>query len=49
MALTRTPSAQALANLMTTGRDHLTKSETITVAAIENGVPELVDASLTVS
>ncbi len=44
MALTRTPSAQALAKLMTTGRDHLTKSETITVAAIENGVPELVDA-----
>lgn len=44
MASTRTPSARALARLMTTGRNHLTRSETLTVAAIENGVPDLVDA-----
>jgi transposase len=29
---------------MTIGRDHLTKSETATIAAIEQGVPSLVDA-----
>jgi transposase len=29
---------------MTTGRDLLTKSETVTVAAIESGVPTLVEA-----
>ncbi len=29
---------------MTIGRDTLTKSETVTVAAIETGVPELVEA-----
>ena len=35
---------------MTTGRDHLSKAETVTVAAIEEGVPSLVTArSLVVS
>lgn len=29
---------------MTTGRDNLTKAETATIAAIETGVPALVDA-----
>jgi transposase len=29
-------------------RDHLTKAETITVAAIENGVPELAEARILV-
>jgi transposase len=29
---------------MTTKRDHLTKAETVTVAAIEKGVPALADA-----
>ncbi len=43
-ALTRTPSARTIARLMTIGRDALSKAETITVAAIENGVPPLVNA-----
>jgi transposase len=42
--LQRIPSARTIARLMTTGRDMLTKAETITVAAIEDGVPRLVDA-----
>ena len=29
---------------MTTGRDHLSKSETITIAAIEENIPTLVEA-----
>ena len=29
---------------MTTGRDTLSKSETVTIAAIEHGVPQLVEA-----
>ena len=40
----RTPSARRLARLMTTGRDHLTKSETVFVTADEAGVSELVAA-----
>jgi len=43
-ALTRTPSARTLARLMTNGRDTLTKAETVTVAAVESGVPLLVEA-----
>ena len=43
-ALTRSPSARTIARLMTIGRDALSKAETITVAAIENGVPPLVNA-----
>jgi transposase len=43
-ALTRTPSSRTIARLMTIGRDNLSKSETVTVAAIEKGVPLLVEA-----
>ncbi|SFD21010.1 Helix-turn-helix domain of resolvase [Devosia psychrophila] len=43
-SLARVPSARTIARLMTIGRDHLTKSETVTIAAIEQGVPSLVDA-----
>lgn len=42
--LTRTPSARTIARLMSFGRDRLSKSETVTVAAIEGGVPLLVQA-----
>jgi transposase len=43
-SLRRVPSARTIARLMTTGRDTLSKSETITIAAIEDGVPPLVEA-----
>ena len=43
-ALSRTPSARTIARLMTIGRDGLSKAETVTVAAIEGGVPLLVEA-----
>ena len=43
-SLARVPSARTIARLMTVGRDHLTKSETVTIAAIEQGIPSLVDA-----
>lgn len=43
-ALTRTPSARTIARLMTIGRDRVSKSESVTIAAIEAGVPLLVDA-----
>lgn len=43
-ALSRTPSARTIARLMTVGRDRLTKAETVTVAAIEDGVELLVEA-----
>jgi transposase len=42
--LQRIPSARTIARLMTIGRDSLTKVETVTVAAIETGVPTLVEA-----
>ena len=42
--LRRIPSARTIARLMTVGRDLLTKAETVTVAAIEVGVPNLVEA-----
>lgn len=42
--LQRVPSARTLARWLTTGRDRLTKAETLTVAAVENGVPALVEA-----
>jgi hypothetical protein len=42
--LSRAPSARTIARLMTIGRDALSKAETITVAAIEQGVPLLVEA-----
>ena len=43
-SLQRVPSARTIVRLMTTGRDHLSKSETITIAAIEENVPTLVVA-----
>jgi transposase len=46
--LQRIPAARTIARLMTMKRDHLTKAETITVAAIENGVPELAEARILV-
>jgi hypothetical protein len=43
-SLQRVPSARTIARLMTDGRDALSKSETVTIAAIEKGVPLLVEA-----
>ncbi len=43
-ALQRVPSARTVARLMTTGRERLTRSEAVTVAAIEGGVPALAEA-----
>jgi transposase len=43
-SLHRIPSARTIARLMTTGRDTLSKSETVTIAAIEDRVPLLVEA-----
>lgn len=42
--LRRVPSARSIARLMTTARDHLTKADTVMIAAIETGVPTLVEA-----
>lgn len=38
------PAARTIARLLTTERDHLTKAETVTVAAIESGVTSLAAA-----
>ena len=38
------PAARTVARLLTTGRDHLTKAESVTIAAIENGVAVLAEA-----
>ena len=43
-ALNRVPSARTIARLVTVGRDGLSKAETVIVAAIEEGVPLLVEA-----
>jgi len=43
-ALSRAPSARTVARLLSVGRDGLSRSETLTVAAIETGVPLLVEA-----
>ena len=43
-SLHRMPSARTIARLMTTGRDTLSKAESVTVAAVEAGVPALIDA-----
>jgi transposase len=43
-SLQRIPSARTIARLMTIGQDLLTKAETVTIAAIEAGVPTLVEA-----
>jgi transposase len=42
--LLKVPSARTIARLMTTARDHLSKADSITIAAIEAGVPMLVEA-----
>ena len=42
--LRRSPSARTIARLMTTSRDTLSKAETVTVAAVEAGVPALTEA-----
>ena len=43
-ALSRAPAARTIARLMTIDRDRLTRSEAVTVAAIEGGVPLLIEA-----
>src|SRR5918993_3371627 len=43
-APSRAPAARTIARLLTVGRDRLSRSETVTVAAIEGGVPLLVEA-----
>lgn len=48
-SLTRTPSARTIARLLTTNRDNLPKSETVTIAAIEGGVPLLITARDTIT
>ena len=47
--LRRIPSARTIARLMTVGRDTLSKAETVTVAAVEAGVPTLVEARETIA
>jgi transposase len=42
--LQRIPSARTIARLMTVGRDMLSKADSVTVVAIEAGVPTLVEA-----
>ncbi len=42
--LQRVPSARSVARLMTTARDHLSKADTVMIAAIEGSVPTLVEA-----
>jgi transposase len=47
--LQRIPSARTIARLMTIGRDALSKAETVTIAAIEAGIPALVEARETIA
>ena len=42
--LQKVPSARTIARFMTTARDHLSKADTVTIAAIQAGVPTLVGA-----
>lgn len=42
--LSRAPAARTIARLLTVGRDRLSRSEAVIVAAIEGGVPLLVEA-----
>lgn len=42
--LSHIPSARTISRLMTTSRDTLSKAETVTVAAVETGVPALIEA-----
>ena len=44
--LQKVPSARTLARLMTTARNHLSKADTVTIAAIEARVPTLVHARM---
>jgi len=43
-SLQRVPSARTIARLMTAGRDHRSKAETVTIATNEQGWPTLVTA-----
>jgi transposase len=42
--LQKVPSARTIARLMTTARNHLSKADTVSIAAIETRVPTLVEA-----
>ena len=42
--LQKVPSARTIARLMTTKRDHMSKADAVTIAAIEAGVPSLIEA-----
>jgi transposase len=42
--LQKVPSARTISRLMTTARDNLSKADTVTIAAIEERVPTLVEA-----
>lgn len=44
--LQRVPSARTIARQMTIARDHLSKADAVTIAAIETGVPPLVEARI---
>lgn len=44
--LQKVPSARMIARLMTTARNHLSKADTVTIAAIEERVPTLVQARI---
>lgn len=46
--LQKIPAARSIARLMTTKRDHLTRAETVIIAAIEQSVPMLADARVLV-
>ena len=46
--LQKAPSARTLARLMTVARDHLSRADTVTVAAVEAGVPDLADVRILV-
>ena len=46
--LQKVPSARTIARLMTTARDHLSKADTVTIAAIEARIPALVEARILV-
>jgi transposase len=43
-AISKVPSARTIARLMTSARDHMSKADTVTIAAIEAGVPTLTAA-----
>ena len=42
--LQKVPSARTIARLLTTKRDHMSKADAVTIAAIEAGVPSLIEA-----